>query len=176
MSVTAFVGLFESLLLPNCLRYQNMNGTMLSQIVWNMFLANHCLPKVDKNCQKKKKGNYRVYCTGSDDIAVDDSRYRNKQIKKTSKRFFILKIWYADRRKWWLTYMCPVCAKNILIFLEKTHKLFKSTIKTLIWNAFCNKFYFKDFVWPINILWMGNMDIRSGWECLGHADDMRAFL
>ena len=50
------------------------------------------------------------------------------------------------------------------------------SIKTLIWNAFCNKFYFKDFVWPINILWMGNMDITSGWECLGHADDMRAFL
>ena len=26
------------------------------------------------------------------------------------------------------------------------------SIKTLIRNAFCNKFYFKDFVWPINIL------------------------
>ena len=29
-----------------------MNRTMLSQIVWVMFFAHHCLPKVAKNCQK----------------------------------------------------------------------------------------------------------------------------
>ena len=42
-------------LLSDCLRYQNMNGTILSQIVWVMFLPHHCLPKVAKNCQKKAK-------------------------------------------------------------------------------------------------------------------------
>ena len=31
-----------------------MNGTMLSQITYVMFLAHHCLPKVAKICQKKK--------------------------------------------------------------------------------------------------------------------------
>ena len=31
-----------------------MNGTMLSQNVWIMFLAHHCLPKVTKNSAKKK--------------------------------------------------------------------------------------------------------------------------
>ena len=31
-----------------------MSGTMLSQIVWVMSFANYCLPKVAKNCQKKK--------------------------------------------------------------------------------------------------------------------------
>ena len=30
-----------------------MNGTMLSQIVWVMFLAHHGLPKVAKNLSKK---------------------------------------------------------------------------------------------------------------------------
>ena len=55
MSVTASVCCSdESLLLLNRLRYGNMNGTMLSQIVWVMFLAHHCLPKVAKKCQKKK--------------------------------------------------------------------------------------------------------------------------
>ena len=41
----------ESLLLLNPLRYQNMNGTLWSQIVWVMFLAHHCLPKagISKN-------------------------------------------------------------------------------------------------------------------------------
>ena len=45
----------ESLLLPNSLRYQNMNRTLLSEIIWVMFLAHHCLPKVAKNCQKSQK-------------------------------------------------------------------------------------------------------------------------
>ena len=49
------VCLFESLLLPNRLRYQNMNVTTLSQIVWVMFLAHHCLPKVAKKFQKEPK-------------------------------------------------------------------------------------------------------------------------
>ena len=35
--------------------YQNMNGTVLSQIAWFMFLAHHCLTKIAKNCQKSQK-------------------------------------------------------------------------------------------------------------------------
>ena len=42
------------------LRYGNMNGTMLSQIVWVMFLDQVVgLPKVAKNCQKKPKPHQR---------------------------------------------------------------------------------------------------------------------
>ena len=45
-------------LLFNLLRYQNINGTMLSQIVWVMFLAHYCLQKVAKNCQEKAKSSF----------------------------------------------------------------------------------------------------------------------
>ena len=37
-----------------------MNGTLLSHIVWVMFLAHHCLPKVSRNCQKKAKVDFRI--------------------------------------------------------------------------------------------------------------------
>ena len=46
---------FESLLLPNRLKYQNMNGTMWLQIVWVMLLAHHCLSKIANNGQKRQK-------------------------------------------------------------------------------------------------------------------------
>ena len=59
--VHSVIDLFESLLLPNRFRYQNMNGTMLSKMVWNMFLAHHCLPKVAKNCQKKAKVEFMTF-------------------------------------------------------------------------------------------------------------------
>ena len=58
MSVTAFVRLvvrlFESLLLLKPLRYGNMNGTMLSQIVRGMFLAPQVFQKVPKNAKKSQ--------------------------------------------------------------------------------------------------------------------------
>ena len=56
----------ESLLLLKRLRYGNMNGTMLSQIVWIMFLTHHCLPKIAKKKPKVKaaaKG--RLNCLSS---------------------------------------------------------------------------------------------------------------
>ena len=53
--VCLFVRLFEYLLLPNGWRYQNINGTILSQIVWVIFFAHYCLPKVAKNYQQKSK-------------------------------------------------------------------------------------------------------------------------
>ena len=51
-----------------------MNGTMLSQIIWVMFLAHHCLPKIAKNCHKKPKVYFRInYYTGSDDFGSYDT-------------------------------------------------------------------------------------------------------
>ena len=45
---------------------------MLSQIVWVMRLAQHCLLKVAKNCQKKPKINFSGnYYTGSDKTGAD---------------------------------------------------------------------------------------------------------
>ena len=50
-----------------------MNGTMLSQIVWAMFVARHCMTKVAKNCEKKPKSDFHViYYTGSDDSGSDN--------------------------------------------------------------------------------------------------------
>ncbi len=49
--------------------YENINGTMLSKIVWVMFLAQHCLPKVAKYCQKKLKVDDRV----NYDMSLDDT-------------------------------------------------------------------------------------------------------
>ena len=37
-----------------------MNVTMLSQMVWAMFLDHHCLPKAAKNCQKMPKVDFQV--------------------------------------------------------------------------------------------------------------------
>ena len=46
----------ESVLFPNRLRYQNMNGAMVLQVVWVMlFLVHHSLLKIAKNCQKGQK-------------------------------------------------------------------------------------------------------------------------
>ena len=43
-------------------------------MVWVMYLAHHCLPKVAKSCQKKPKVNFCVNCnTGSDDTGWDDT-------------------------------------------------------------------------------------------------------
>lgn len=39
---------------------ETWNGTMLSQVVWDMFLAHHCISKVAKNCQKQPKAYFRV--------------------------------------------------------------------------------------------------------------------
>ena len=50
-AVTGSVCLSNSLLFLNCLRYQIINCTTLSQIAAVMFLSNHCLLKVAKNCQ-----------------------------------------------------------------------------------------------------------------------------
>ena len=65
-----------------------MNGTMLSQIVWIMFLAHHCLPKVPKNCQKKSKVDFRVnYSRGSDNVTTVcfKKSYFNCRFSKRSK-------------------------------------------------------------------------------------------
>ena len=48
----------ESLLLLNRLRYQNMNSTMLSQIVWVNFLAHQVYQKVQKITKKKCKSRF----------------------------------------------------------------------------------------------------------------------
>ena len=51
-----------------------MNDTMLSQIVWFMFLPHHCLPKVAKNCKKGPKVDFCVnYFISSDDSDSDDT-------------------------------------------------------------------------------------------------------
>ena len=55
MSVTVSVCVDESFLLLKHLRYQNMNGTMLSEIVWVMFFSPAFLSKVAKICQKNPK-------------------------------------------------------------------------------------------------------------------------
>ncbi len=54
MSVTASACVFACYLLLDGLRYGNMNGTMLSQIVRGM-LSPSALPKVAKKRQKKPK-------------------------------------------------------------------------------------------------------------------------
>ena len=49
-------------------------STMLSQIVWVMFLAHNCLPKVAKNCQKKPRVHLFVnQYMGSNDSGSDDT-------------------------------------------------------------------------------------------------------
>ena len=58
MSVTTDVWMFESLLLLNRLEYGNMNGTMLSQIVWVMFLAHQVYQKYPKIVKKAKSRFY----------------------------------------------------------------------------------------------------------------------
>ena len=49
--------------------------TMLSQIVWVMFLAHHCSPKVANNCPKKPKVDFHVNYykdnSGSDHMGTD---------------------------------------------------------------------------------------------------------
>ena len=46
---------------------------IISQNVWVMFLARHCLPKVVKNCKKRPKFDFCVnYYTGSDDLGLDN--------------------------------------------------------------------------------------------------------
>ena len=51
-----------------------MNSTMLSQIVWVMFLVHHSLPKVAKNCQKNIIVDFlENYYAGSDDTGSDNT-------------------------------------------------------------------------------------------------------